>query len=558
MKIVFYLFAIVVVVSGIGYYYEQLNATSGQHPPSTLKTEKTKEQKLELIQKYCRGDDLKKLRKAQVIEGVEIAESAVCRPDTPYQVAAFVKGTDKISRHSLMQTNLALDAVLKSDDRDGDGDPDVIRIKLEVAELNGSTPDSQELTPSYHVAPEKRPGIWAFVPKLRGMATKSSLTSEANETLRLPSPAIRVEQGDTVEITLENTHYFPHSIHFHGVDHPFVTESGSGNDGVPFASEMGVLPGKKHTYVFKARRAGTDFYHCHVQTDKHLMMGLQGLFIVEENHPDNWVQTLNVGNGKVRHPSVETKLYYDAEYDLHYQSIDKELGQIIQTSHDPRLIAERMNRQYDITDSTEDYFLLNGHSFPMTLIDSMVVVEQDQKLKFRVLNGQPTPVALHFHGHKAKVTHFDGVPVRAENQITRDVFNIAPAQRIDVELLTTNDGLNSYGDGIWLFHDHSEKAITTDGISPGGNINMLAYSNYVNSEGIPQTKGMDLNLFFSPDYYAGKVPVWSGMGIADLLGQAGTVTPGYRQLMIMGGLIGLLCLLVTGLIMSLRSGRVRQ
>ena len=34
------------------------------------------------------------------------------------------------------------------------------------------------------------------------------------------------------------------------------------------------------------------------------MMGLQGLFVIEENRPNNWVQTLNVGAGKVRAPSV--------------------------------------------------------------------------------------------------------------------------------------------------------------------------------------------------------------------------------------------------------------
>ena len=31
----------------------------------------------------------------------------------------------------------------------------------------------------------------------------------------------RAEQGDQISITLENTHYLPHTIHFHGVDHPY-------------------------------------------------------------------------------------------------------------------------------------------------------------------------------------------------------------------------------------------------------------------------------------------------------------------------------------------------
>jgi len=552
MKNLFYLLAMLGVFSGIHYSVSNL-ASSADKPPATFAVTKSIAQKNNLVTRYCAGERLEKSRTAQVIDGVEIVKSMVCRPDVPYQVAAFVKGTNQVSRHTLMQTNLALDSVVKTDDKDGDGDPDVIHIKLEVSELNGSTPDSDQVTPSYYVAPGIRPGVWVFTPKTRGMATKTSLTTEANATLRMPSPAIRVEQGDTVKITLENTHYFPHTIHLHGVDHAFETEDGTGNDGVPFASENAVLPGDSHTYTFKARRAGTDFYHCHVQTDKHLMMGLQGLFIVEENRSDNWLQTLNVGDGQVRHPSVSSKQHYDAEYDLHYQSIDRELGEIIQKSHDPRLIAERMNRNYDITDATEDYFLLNGHSFPMTLIDSLVTVEPNQRIKFHILNGQASPVALHFHGHKATLTDYDGVPVQTTNQITRDVFNIAPAQRIDLELSTINDGLHSYGSGIWLFHDHSEKAITTDGISPGGNINMMVYPDYVRKDGIPKTRGMDLNIFFDPDYYAGKIPVWGSMAVSELLGQAGTVAPSVKQLLLLGALIGLLCLLVIGLIMNIKT-----
>jgi FtsP/CotA-like multicopper oxidase with cupredoxin domain len=189
----------------------------------------------------------------------------------------------------------------------------------------------------------------------------------------------------------------------------------------------------------------------------------------------------------------------------------------------------------------------------MTLIDSLVIVEPDQKLRFHMLNGQPVPVAIHFHGHKATITDYDGVNVPAANRITRDVFNIAPAQRIDLELSTANDGLNSYGSGIWLFHDHSEKAITTDGISPGGNINMMAYSDYVGTDGVPKNRGMDLNIFFDPAYYAGKVPVWGSMGIPELLGQAATVTPSIKQLLLLGLLIGLLCLLLAGLIANLRT-----
>lgn len=50
---------------------------------------------------------------------------------------------------------------------DGDGDPDLIIIKLEVAELNGHSPDFAGLVPTFDMAPGIQPGMWVFAPKSR-------------------------------------------------------------------------------------------------------------------------------------------------------------------------------------------------------------------------------------------------------------------------------------------------------------------------------------------------------------------------------------------------------
>ncbi|MBA3756250.1 MAG: multicopper oxidase domain-containing protein, partial [Nitrosomonas sp.] len=334
-------------------------------------------------------------REAQEIEGVKIQASPGCSPDNPAWIAAAVKGTNHISMETLMKTGLSPDAIIKTDDLDGDGDPDRIIIKLEIMELNGKSPDFPGLIPTFDIAPGIQPGAWVFAPKTSGMSTENFESVKANPLLRLPSPVIRVEQGDIVQIVLENTHYFPHSIHLHGVDHPFAHKEHVGNDGVPQTSEIELMPGGRRIYEFQARHAGTMFYHCHVQTHTHLAMGLAGIIIVEENKPNNWLQTLNIGGGHVRHPSVAVKEKFEQEYDLHYHSMDKELGEIIQKYNDPRLIAREMNQRYDITDSTEDYYTLNGLSFPYTLRESLIIVEPDQKIKLRVLNSGGEMLALH-------------------------------------------------------------------------------------------------------------------------------------------------------------------
>ena len=86
------------------------------------------------------------------------------------------------------------DAVELGQDVDGDGDADVIQIHLEVIEIQ------EQVYPGEYVT------FWVFAP----------LGSANGAPARLPSPTIRVEEGDVVYVTLHNTHYLPHTIHFHG------------------------------------------------------------------------------------------------------------------------------------------------------------------------------------------------------------------------------------------------------------------------------------------------------------------------------------------------------
>lgn len=462
---------------------------------------------------FCNSGAPPEWRHAQVVEGVAIQESRACSPDNPADIAAFVKGTNNVSMQTLMDTsNLAADAITMTNDLDKDGDPDHIVIKLEVMEINGHSPDFPGVVPTFDIAPGIQPSFWVFAPKSRDMSTRSFASVEANPLLRMPSPPIRVEQGDVVWIVLENSHYFPHSIHLHGVDHPYMDHGGDGNDGVGQTSQMDVMPGQSKTYVIRPRQPGTMYYHCHVQPHTHIPMGLAGMFIIEENRPNNWPQVFNVGAGQVRHPSVAVLEKYAQEYDIHYQAVDKELHKLPQSANDPRLIAKAMNQEYDITDATDDYYLLNGRSFPYTLRESIVVVKPNEKVKLRILNGHTEHLSLHTHGHKATETHYDGVEQNPIAQITRDVYSMGPAQRLDLSLDTTDDGLHSYGPGLWMFHDHVEKAFTTDGMGEGGSISLIAYTGYIEENGTPKSHGMDLKPYFTKEYWQRKLPVWQDWG----------------------------------------------
>ena len=127
-----------------------------------------------------------------------------------------------------------------------------------------------------------------------------------------------------------------------------------------------------------------------------------------------------------------------------------------------------------------------------------------------MLNAGAEGVSLHTHGHKVTITHYDGVEQNPIARVTRDVVWLSAAQRLDLELNTANDGLHSYGEGVWFIHDHREQAVTTDGMNPGGDISMIVYEKFLGEDGIPVTAG-DLSLFFNEEYYRRQVPVWGDM-----------------------------------------------
>lgn len=513
--------------------------------------------------------DVQGWRQGQTIEGVDIEPAAGCIADNPYLVAAATRGTNQVSQSTLLKSGLMPDTVIMGRDLDGDGDPDEVTIKLEVMELNGQSPDLPVPVTAYAIAPGVEPGMWVFAPKSLGMSTENFESRKANPLLRAPGPTIRVEQGDRVTVVLENSHYLPHTIHFHGVDHPFSADHGMphhegsshapskmgmGTDGVAETSEMPAMPGAALTYRFSPRVAGTMFYHCHVQANVHILMGMQGMFVIEDNRPNNWPQTLNIGAGQVRHRAVAVRETYQREYDLHYFDLYKNLSDTIKVHNDPRLTAIDQHRRWNVTRDSANYFLLNGKSFPYTLQDSLIVVKPDERAKLRVLNGGSSNVALHPHGFRPTVTHFDGIPLKPGHEFMRDVIDVAPGQRVDMVLHATDDGLNNSGEGVWLFHDHHEAAQTTDGIYPGGSVASIAFESYVAPNGFPRVNGTDWKQYFTPDFYRKEVPIWLDYDPGGLFADPHSPLRPLVQLMVFGAAcMGLLVLVLGPLFMRRRA-----
>ena len=90
----------------------------------------------------------------------------------------------------------------------------------------------------------------------------------------IPAPTLVFTEGDEAEIVVHNLTQEETSVHWHGLLLP------SEMDGVPYVSNLPILPGKSFTFKFPIRQNGTYWYHSHTHTQE--QRGVYGAFVI---HP---------------------------------------------------------------------------------------------------------------------------------------------------------------------------------------------------------------------------------------------------------------------------------
>lgn len=229
-----------------------------------------------------------------------------------------------------------------------------------------------------------------------------------------PAPTIEVVEGDYAEITLTNlgpskAGILPvaHTIHFHGLD------TDQKNDGVPHTAAP-VLVGQSFTYQFKAKHAGTYFYHCHVDTVEHLQMGMTGTFIVKAS---GGVKQAWTGGPP-----------YDKEMVFHLNEIDK-------SWHD----AVEQRKNYDRTVFEPDFWTMNGE-FKSKNASSSIRAEAGETFLIRLINSGYEKHTFHMNGRTFKVIASDGRPLK--QAVEKQSVTLASAERYDI--LVTFDQAGTY------------------------------------------------------------------------------------------------------------------
>ncbi len=364
--------------------------------------------------------------------------------------------------------------------------------------------------------------------------------SDPDDPQIVPGPEIRAKEGDTVIIRLHNLNPLDHTIHLHGDPGKVTWE----NDGVDFLTQLPVEQGEMYEYRYENLKAGTYWYHCHVDGAHHIDLGMYGAFIVEEVDPqyeydreytvilDEWDNCHVHGNrdpltGQEATPDSQDQTQCFYRYLLDNLAQNQQVAQIGQTVNDtvpqgardaycPTMITAFQNvpeparsnallaagclpphahgtpppqqtpKQWwpvthPVYNPEYNTFLVNGHAFPDT---PAFPVKYGEKVLFRIINAGSQVHTWHPHGHTMVVTHKDGYPLA--HPILMDTLSISPGERYDYIMEMDNPGL-------WMIHDQNGMATVNDNVHPGGMMACFAYDGFHDIDAFAMTRALDCN-----------------------------------------------------------------
>ncbi len=207
-----------------------------------------------------------------------------------------------------------------------------------------------------------------------------------------PGPLLRVTEGDKVRVNVTNNLKETTSVHFHGIDFADFRM-----DGVPFVSQLPIVPGATFAYEFVATPSGSQMYHSHHNATDQVGRGLLGAFIVEPKDPN-----------------------------------------------------ERYDRKFGVTQEViwihNDVlggFTINGHGFPAT---TPIVAKKGDRVLIRFMNEGTMTHPWHSHGFRQRVVARDGARLGGA-EFLADTLGVNPGERWDTIIDCDRTG-------VFAFHCH--------------------------------------------------------------------------------------------------------
>lgn len=248
----------------------------------------------------------------------------------------------------------------------------------------------------------------------------------------IPAPELRLREGETVNIDVENALDVDSSIHWHGLILP------ANMDGVPGLSFNGIPAGGTYRYRFPLRQHGTYWYHSHSAFQE--QVGLYGPLVIAPAEPEpvsydrDYVVMLSDWSDE--HPErVFAKLKKVASYyNFHKRTIvdfirDVERDGLDATLQDRLAWGAMRMTPTDLADVTGYTYthLINGHSPRENWTG---IFSPGERVRLRFINAAAmTYFDVRIPGLKLTVIAADGQPVKP---IRVDEFRIAVAETYDV------------------------------------------------------------------------------------------------------------------------------
>jgi FtsP/CotA-like multicopper oxidase with cupredoxin domain len=322
---------------------------------------------------------------------------------------------------------------------------------------------------------------------------------------QLPAPLIEAVEGDDCYIHFQEIGNInrrapmdPHTIHLHGI------HTSTQNDGFPEASF--VVQNQAATYYFKAEHPGTFMYHCHVEASEHVQMGMYGALIVR---PATNTMTTVYGGIMVNGQQADR---FDKEYIMLLSDLDSRWHRNIEVG----------NNNFNAVEFRPDYWLLNGRSFPDTLLpaqtsfsaniggpppgyDTYVHVRTGQRFLLRMINMGYQVVPWHLHGWHFLIAGKDAQPLlHPSSSLLHKGYTLTIGSGETYDLIIEADdrsaiygnksptgvtylpvpkaegGTHTY-DGtpatffpqFYPMHNHDDYKVTNNGIYPGGALTLI-------------------------------------------------------------------------------------
>lgn len=268
---------------------------------------------------------------------------------------------------------------------------------------------------------------------------------------QVPGPLIHVREGDEVTAHVTNNTSVAHTIHWHGL-HQIDNWR---NDGVPAVTQQPIEAGDTFTYHWTADKAGTLWYHCHVNVNEHVgIRGMWGPIVIDPKKPSSMER-------KVTKDVIMMLSGWESEFSGKYGK-----------GSTPGDVA--------------DFFSINAKAFPLS---QPIRVKKDEVMRVRFIGAGGEIHAMHSHGHDMLITHKDGGALPKPYSV--DTILFGPGERYDAFIDMNNSGR-------FIFHDHVDKHVVNGSKFPGGAITVIEYEGNPDDEWYAwRNKDYDPDFFYS-------------------------------------------------------------